>query len=264
MKGIVFMRIQQTQSNVNFNALLRAQYSCKLKNKPSSAVVSIVQLEKKDYKIAEQFLEKVDEYSNGDAVKRDILKDTFLTLNELFQSNCQFLDKLKVLVAVHDKKPIGILIGNIPKKTLDGYVTYSSRHNSCVRETEVDWLVTWAEDAQQKIMGTGKALMSEFFTLLKRDKLNDVFVRSEIPENSYAQSFYEQFGFEPIMNKRQNLNTKTTNIPLVKDYGVSTDQIIPMLAKSKNFKDKVAQITEQMDRLEFCPQSRDVERLIEC
>ena len=258
------MEIRQTNSNVNFNALLRAQYSCKLKNTQRSVAVSIVQLEKKDYKIAEQFLEKVDEYSNGDAVKRDILKDTFLTLKELFQSDCQFLDKLKVLVAVHDKKPIGIIIGNIPKKTLDGYVTYSSRHNSSIRETEIDWLVTWSDSEKQKISGTGKALVSEYSTLLKQDKLRDVYVRSELPENSCAQLFYELFAFKPILNKRINLNTKTSNTSLVKDYGKSTDKIVPMIAKEKDFKTETEKFMNEMDRIEFCPKSRDVERLIEC
>ena len=114
-----------------------------------------------------------------------------------------------MFVATQDGSPCGLLVGNIPKHVYDGErICYSSRHNPAKNETELDWLVTWQPKGKCKIKGIGKALVGEFYRTIKKDKFRDVFVRSEVPENSYASEFYESIGFEQLGKKRLKLFNK--------------------------------------------------------
>ena len=104
-------------------------------------------------------------------------------------------------------------------KTSPNYdgIVYSSRHNLAKNETELDWLVTWSPKGNERLKGIGKALIGEYFRTVKKDKFRDVFVRAEVPEKSFAKSFYEKLGFEQIGNKRVRLLNKNSAKSIITD-----------------------------------------------
>ena len=156
-------------------------------------------------------------------------------IETILESIVDTYEKIKMFVAVYDGKPCGFLVGNIPKTLpVTENITYSSRHNAARYETEIDWLVTWNPNRNEKIKGIGKALVGEFFRTLKGDKFRDVVVRSEVPEFSYAASFYESLGFERLGKKRTPLSNKNTNPCVINDFSDAEEQVIPMvITKSK-------------------------------
>ena len=121
---------------------------------------------------------------------------------------------MKVLVAVHDDKPCGLLIANMLKLNENGKFVYSSRHNAAKNETEIDWLVTWGVNNKENIRGAGKALIAEYFRTAKQDKFKDVFLKSELPENSYAQAFDEKSWFERFYDNNNFRLDKYTFVKL--------------------------------------------------
>ena len=129
-------------------------------------------------------------------------------------------------------------------------------------ETELDWLVTWQGKGKPKIKGVGKALVAEFFSTIKKDKFRDVFVRSEVPENSYAMDFYESLGFEQIGKKRLKLFNKNSAQYSINDYTETDDDTIPMIATRKTIEYMAKELSKTMTRQEFKKASLNAEELI--
>ena len=165
-----------------------------------------------------------------------------------------------MFAAVHDGDICGLLVANVPKKLPVSETTvHSSRHNPAKNETELDWLVTWNAKQNEKIKGVGKALVSEYFKTVKTDGFRDVYVRSEIPEHSYALRFYESIGFEKLSNKRIKLANKNTNKYVIDDKSDPEDTIIPMIITRKRQKETIEKLEKELCRQEFVKNSIDLE-----
>ena len=115
----------------------------------------------------------------------------------------------------------------------------------------------------EKIKGIGKALAGEYFRTVKKDKFRDVFVRSEIPEKSFAKNFYEHLGFERFSEKRLKLSNKNSAQCLVHDFSSdSNDETIPMIITRKNLEKTAEKLSTTMRRQEFVQKSENAKNLI--
>lgn len=251
-----------SQDNVDFRAKLLSQWRCSsAKNKTKN--IAIVALEKKDSVFAEKFVEYIENLKNDDKNAKKIMQDSSKTILEVLKSDVSEVEKVKIYIATHDEIPCGIFVANMPKvlPNEEGLV-YSSRHNSAKNETEMDWLVTWNPKGNEKLKGVGKALVGEFFRTVKRDKFRDVFVRSEVPEKSYAMSFYESLGFEQLGKKRLRLFNKNSARSLIKDCTEENDETVPMIVTRSKIQKVAEELAKKMGRKEFKENSVDAEDLI--
>lgn len=255
------MRIQSTQNSTTSKARLISQWKC-LDAQNKIKDISIVSLEKSDVLFAEKFVKYVEEMEHIDSASKEVLNSSAKSMLEILKFPAQLLEKIKIFIATYDKKPYGICISNIPKfiKGKDSLL-YSSRHNPAKNETEIDWLVTWS-DEQGKIKGIGKALVGEYFRTVSDDGFRDVFVRSEIPEKSYASSFYEKLGFEFLTEKRLKLSNKNSAQYIINDYGNSSDYVIPMLISKTRLQKETEKLAIKMCREEYTENNYDAEALI--
>ena len=195
------MKVSSLNQQPIFKAKPLSQWQCK-GAKNNSKNITIIALEKKDLNFIKKMIEKAGNLGHKDILKQDMIDITIRTIHDVLASENKIFNKVKLLLALHDDKPCGMLVANIPKKNIEGEnIIYSSRHNPAKNETELDWLVTWQIKNRGKIKGVGKALVGEYFRTIKKDKFRDIFVRSEVPENSYAVNFYESIGFEQLSNK---------------------------------------------------------------
>ncbi len=256
------MRVLSNQQSLNFRAIPLAQWRCKtLNNKPKN--ITIINFEEKDLKLVEKFIEKSDLICKKDRLKQELVKNAICTIRDVLSIKDKAFKKVKMFLAIHEGTPCGLLVGNVPKHFLDSeQIKYSSRHNSAKNETELDWLVTWQPRGKSKIKGVGKALVGEYFKTIRKDRFRDIFVRSEVPENSFATSFYESLGFESLSQKRLKLFNKNSAQYLVPDYGIATDDTIPMLITRKNSQEMADYLSKKMLRQEFKQASVNAEEII--
>ena len=200
--------------------------------------ITIASFEAKDIVFVEKFIENTEKICKNDLSKQEMVEITMKTIRDILQNyKDNRFEKVKTYVALHEGTPCGLLVGNIPKKVLNSEnIRYSARHNCAKNETELDWLVTWQPKGKSKIKGVGKAIVGEYLRTIKKDKFRDVYVRAEIPENSYATDFYEGLGFEEISKKRLKLaNKNSAQYINIKNYGCETDDgNISMLITSKS------------------------------
>ncbi len=256
------MNVSSSFNSPSFGAVLLSHWRCSSLSDCGIRNVSIASLEKKDFKFADKFIKSVDNYESTDNIKKEIIFDAAETMKRILESGENFLKKTKILIAIYNSIPCGLLIANIPKIDEYGNLVFSSRHNCAKKETELDWLATWNPNNQEKIKGIGKAIVGEYFGTIRHDKFRDIYVRSELPENSYAQTFYESMGFEAIGDKRHLLGTKTTNKSLINEPEPKNDRIIPMLITRKRISEVYKNVSEVMCRREFVRKSSDIGELI--
>ncbi len=221
-----------------FQAIPLARYQTRKNN-----FTYIYQLEKKDIPFLSKFTNNLQTYCKSrqidDFSHKQVMQEAFEVAQKILESPNE--QKAKVFLAINKNEPCGIIIGNASKKSHSGQIVYSSRKNHAKKETELDWLASWNPNPQSPLKGTGKTLSAEYFNTLKQDGFQDVYVRSEVPELSYAQTFYENLGFETLPNKRESIVKSTTNRYIAGDYDSAEDEIIPMVAvsskweKAKNF-----------------------------
>ena len=148
---------------------------------------------------------------------------------------------------MYKDKLCGLLVANIPKRdSKSNKMIYSSRHNPARKETEIDWLVTWNPTGDMSINGIGKSLVGEYYGTLAKDDFRDVYVRSEIPEYSFALSFYEGLGFEKLSEKRTRLSTKMTSKCIIDDGSNDYDLIIPAVVTKRNIKIAIQELNKRM------------------
>lgn len=258
------MQVQSNSANsVSFKLRPIAQWRCTSVAKKQPKSITIAELEERDL----AFIQKLKNLSEiafaKDRVRNEIVWGTLTTMEGILATNCEFMDKIKMYVAIQNYKPCGLLIGNMPKRILSTEgISYSSRHNNAKSETEIDWLATWTPKGEEKVKGVGKALVAEFFGSLKKDKFRDVFVKSEIPENSYAQSFYESLGFEVLGAKRPPLTCNTTNTYVLKSYDEPSARIVPMIISRGKLRKCFSELSEKMFRQRFVKTSVDAEALM--
>ena len=240
------MKIDTSNLNTNFRAKLISEWSCK--NQVNSVEkINIVRFEKNDLRFLSTFFDRF-ELNNIDYQKFSILKSAISTIiNILKFENQELLKKTKIWGAVYKDKLCGLLVANIPKRdSKSNKIIYSSRHNPARKETEIDWLVTWNPTGDKSIKGIGKSLVGEYYGTLAKDGFRDVYVRSEIPEYSFALSFYEGLGFEKLSEKRTRLSTKMTSKCIIDDGSNDYDLIIPAIVTKRNIKIAIQELNKRM------------------
>lgn len=256
-------------NNTSFQAIPLSQWKCFSVATKSPKSITIAELEKQDC----EFMQKIKNHwithpESKDVVKNSIVESALLTIEAILSGDCEYMDKVKTYVAIQNYKPCGILIGNMPKRIRhttgnDGVsISYSSRHNQAKNETEIDWLATWTPKGEENLKGVGKALVAEFFGSLKKDRLRDVFVNSEIPENSYATNFYESLGFEWLSKKRPQIVHNTSREYLVSNFVDPKDRVVPMIITKSKIQACFADLSKRMFRQEFLKTSVNAEDLI--
>ena len=253
----------QSNYNPSFNAIQLSQWRCS-NAKNTAKNISIVSIEKNDLDFMQKFLTYIEKQKNDNISAKEIMVYSTKTIIDILSSNLPKMDKIKMFVATYNNLPCGLFVANIPKSYAnDETYVYSSRHNSRKSETEIDWLVTWNPTGNEKLKGVGKALVGEYFHTIKKDKFRDVFVRSEVPEKSFAAYFYENLGFERLSTRRLKLSNKNSAQYIVKDYGCeSNDDTIPMLITRRKLLEKANELAQEMNRQEFKKKSIDAENLI--
>ncbi len=236
--------------DITFKARFVSNYTVLNNNLP--AKLDILKLEPKDYHFVDRFIRNIDENdvtSRLDISKKVVMREAFLDLKDLLIKQKVKDDKIYKnsvsYLAVCEDKSSGLLIANLPKIDINkDDIHYSSRKNHGKNETELDWLVSWAKS----IKGIGRALVTEYFLNLK--KFKQVYLRSVVPENSYAFDFYKTLGFQQIGER--NLNYKyANNIDLIHgNYEDSSylNEIIPMLIRKKRINKIVGENVLELNR----------------
>ncbi len=249
-------------ASTNFRAIQLAKYQPT--NEQSSTVYK---LETKDLPFIDKFERNIDEYYKEkkitDPTTQEIMTNAFEVSKEILNKDSNQLSKSEILLSVSDSNPCGILIGNILKRGENNTYSYSSREKPNNNETEIDLLVTWNPFQDKKPYKTGKILTTEYFNRLKNNQFEDVYVRSEIPELSFATDFYKTMGFEKA-DKRQTINNSSHYRYVIDKYNNdSEDEIIPMLAKKADIKNRINDVSQTYNRNDLDNISIDLESIIE-
>ena len=220
----------RTHNRVSFTAIPLAKYTPLEENS-----ITIYKLEKRDLPFITKFVKNIDKYFknkniNGYSTKQ-VMNESFKIAKDILSNDTKSFEKSEILLGVSDSKPCAILIGNVLKKGANNTLLYSSRKNALKKETELDWLTTWNPFSNKHPYKAGKIITTEYFNTLNKHKFENVYVRSEIPELSFAQEFYKKMGFNNCSTNRE-LISDAPNKYILKGYDNSNDKIIPMLAKN--------------------------------
>lgn len=248
--NINFTPISQSQvkKTPSFGAIPLAEYKY-LNDKEKN--VMVYQLEEKDADYLKYISDNIDGFYKHhdiqDESTKQVVKEAVDAGIEILKDKHKSEDKTKILLALSDEEPSAILIGNARKIDKKGNLHYSSRKNHASDETELDWLATW----NKKILGEGKVVVCEYFKTLAKDGFKNVYVRSEIPEKSFAMAFYSKMGFKPLSHKQRAIQRKNDNSYLIGQYDEQGDLIVPMIAKSKDITKTLQKRTKELKRKEI-------------
>lgn len=245
----------------SFTAIPLARY----RTEPDT-FVRIYQLEKKDLPFVSDFLKNINQYFKDkkidDFAHRQVMEEAFGAVKSILSSEHPE-KKVKSLLAVTDSEPCGILVGNVAKKrNSNNKIVYSSRKNHGRKETELDWLTTWNPNLEKKMKNIGKAIASEYYETISNDGFKDVYVRSEVPEMSYAVYFYKSIGFKELFNERKKIIKYQTNRYLIGNHDAPKDEVIPMLATSGNIAKVKKNLFKILDRCKIENTSIDISSII--
>ena len=236
---------QNNKYNPHFGAIPLAKYGY-LHDKKQD--VTVYQLEKRDVDYLQYISDNIDGFYKKHDIKDDstkqVVKEAVDAGIEILQS--KYEKKAKVMLALSDEEPSAILIGNVLKVDKNGGFHYSSRKNHSKDETELDWLATW----NKKIFGEGKVIVTEFFHSVLKDGFKQVYVRSEVPEKSFAMEFYKKIGFEPLSDEQREIQRENDNRYLIGDFDALEDNIIPMKATTRDIKNSLKKRSEELERKE--------------
>lgn len=245
----------QPNVNTSFKAIPLAKYGY-LNNKTKDVIV--YQLEKKDIDYLQYLSRNIEKFYKRHEIYDDSTKQV---VKEAFDAGVAILsetkikeEKAKVLMAFSDKEPSAILIGNTLKKDKKGKFHYSSRKNHSCEETELDWLATW----NKKILGEGKVIVCEFFESLLNDGFKQCYVRSEIPEKSFAMEFYKKMGFKPLSKRQRKIQRKNDNTYAIGNFDAPKDLIIPMKATTRDIMRTIKKRSQELMRKKLEPFSADL------
>lgn len=234
--------------NPNFRAIPLAKY-CYLNDKAKDVIV--YKLEKKDIDYLKYLSNNIENFYKRheieDSSTKQVVKEAFDAGVEILSETKYKEEKADVLLALSDEEPSAILIGNTLKIDKNGKFHYSSRKNHSMDETELDWLATW----NKKILGEGKVIVCEFFHSLLKNGFKQCYVRSEIPEKSFALEFYKKMGFEPLSNRQRKIQRKNDNNYVIGNFDAPKDKIIPMKATTKDIVKSLKKRSQELMRKEF-------------
>jgi len=93
-------------------------------------------------------------------------------------------------LAVADRKPVGIFVGNVWYKRNKKLTRAFSQKN---KETEINYLASMTD-----LKGVGSILLANFLKYSQQQKIKpkSIFVRSEAEDSGEANRFYQSLGFE--------------------------------------------------------------------
>lgn len=247
--------MSQQPYNTNFRAIPLAKYGY-LNDKTKDVIV--YQLEKKDIDYLKYISKNIESFYKKfeieDFSTKQVVAEAFEAGAAILEETKYKEEKAKVLLALSDEEPSAILIGNTLKVDKNGHLHYSSRKNHSAEETELDWLATW----NKKILGEGKVIVCEFFHSLLKDGFKQCYVRSEIPEKSFALEFYKKMGFEPLSNKQRRIQRKNDNTYAIGNFDAPKDLIIPMKATTRDIIRSIKKRSRELMRKELVPFSADL------
>lgn len=233
-------------SNPNFKAIPIAEYDyLEDKNKE----VTVYKLEQKDTDYLKYISDNINDFYKyhdiNDFSTKQVVKEAVDAGIEILNKE-QFHPQSKstVLLAMSDKEPSAILIGNVLKKDKNEHLHYSSRKNHAKNETELDWLATW----NKSILGEGKVIVNEYFHTLAKDGFKQVYVRSEIPEKSFAESFYTKMGFSRLSDSYQEICKENDNRYIIGDFDAPEDYIVPMKATASDIEETMKKRDVELKR----------------
>ncbi len=249
---------QNNKYNPHFGAIPLAKYGY-LHDKKQD--VTVYQLEKRDVDYLQYISDNIDGFYKKHDIKDDstkqVVKEAFDAGKAILSETKIKEDKAKVLLAFSDEDPNAILIGNTLKVDKNGKLHYSSRKNHSCEETELDWLATW----NKKILGEGKVIVCEFFESLLKDGFKQCYVRSEIPEKSFAMEFYKKMGFEPLSNRQRRIQRKNDNTYAIGNFDAPKDLIIPMKATTRDIMRTIKKRSKELMRKTIVQFSADLPRI---
>ncbi len=250
------MKISSPQQySANFRAFPLAKYGY-LNDKSKEVIV--YQLEKKDVDYLKYISANIKNFYKKHEIEdestKQVVKEAFDAGAAILEESKYKEEKAKVLLAFCDEEPSAILIGNTLKIDKNGKFHYSSRKNHSSDETELDWLATW----NKKILGEGKVIVCEFFHTLLKDGFKQCYVRSEVPEKSFALEFYKKMGFEPLSNRQRRIQRKNDNTYAIGNFDAPKDLIVPMKATTRNILRSIKKRSRELLRKEIEPFSADL------
>lgn len=232
----------------SFKAIPTAEYKY-LNDKDKNVVV--YQLEKKDIDYLKYISNNINSFYEKNDIKdnstKQVVKEAVDAGIEILNDTDNLEDKARVLLALSDCVPSAILIGNVLKTDKNGGYHYSSRKNHAKDETELDWLATW----NKNILGEGKVIVNEYFHTLAKDGFKQVYVRSEIPEKSFAFEFYKKMGFEPLSDEQREILRENDNRYIIGNYDDPDDYIIPMKATASDIEKSLYKRDKELKRKEL-------------
>lgn len=245
----------------SFSAIPLARY-----NTEPDVFVTIYRLEKKDLPFITNFLKNINQYfidkKIDDFAHKQVMAEAFGAVKAILTSEHQE-KKVQNLLAVSNMEPCGILVGNVAKRlNLNNKIVYSSRKNRGSKETELDWLTTWNPRPEQRLRNVGKAIASEYYDTILKDGFRDIYVRSEVPEMSYAVYFYKSIGFNEIYKERKKITKYQTNQYLIGSYDNPKDEVIPMLASRGNIVKIKNELFDKLNRNKLENISIDINKVL--
>ncbi len=188
----------------------------------------------------------------------DIIKTLQLTQNHQFKTNAI------LLMAVHNKRPVGILGGNFLKLVnTTEKTTYSTYDLSGkMKDAELDWLMAFPYS--KKVEKVGSILLTSFIKELnKLNQFKTIHLRASTPEKSYAVKFYQRFGFKKMGKPQKWIDTSKPRdliFFLQKKFQENDDLIQPMkqtmekaLKQSQEFQKKFIE-KEWQDKRSLAPE----------
>ena len=245
----------QPAYNTNFKAIPLAKYGY-MNDKARDVIV--YQLEKKDIDYLKGISKNIGKFYRKHEIEdestKQVVKEAFDAGIAILSESKYKEEKAKVLLAFSDEEPSAILIGNTLKIDKNGHFHYSSRKNHSAEETELDWLATW----NKKILGEGKVIVCEFFHSLLKDGFKQCYVRSEIPEKSFAMEFYKKMGFRPLSQKQRRIQRKNDNNYVIGNFDAPKDMIIPMKANTRDITRSIKKCSTELMRKVLEPFSADL------
>ena len=220
--------------------------------------LSVYKLEEKDIGSLKHLVDNLkrffEKYDVDNKSARQVIEEAFNAAIAILKAKNPPEEKASVLMAYYKDEPSAILIGNVLKVDKKGNYHYSSAQGHANNVTEADWLVTW----NKKIPGEGQDIMYSYYQSLVDDKFFDeLFVRSEIPENSSAVNFYTRMGFKKLSERPRPILRKNDNRYVIGKFDDKADKIIPMIIT----KDEIKQVLEEKAALvkpRFIKSSRSV------
>jgi len=165
------------------------------------------------------------------------------------------------LLAIADKKPVGIITGMSPKIDRNLKITYSITNKK--GEVETDWIASWSNKNGIRIKGLGKVLLSQFYYMVIKSgyKVKSFYTRSEVPEKSIALQFYKKLGLKPVkdcIRRKMDEPYDPVELNLLfinKGRKLSKLPVIPMRINRKKAEENIQKVFQKYKRQDYMEQT---------